>query len=306
MPKILFTLLVIVVCCLGCSSLKDKRDGYASDHGREKFSKKNQAAVRERMKLVKEELKKLKDHPWADSYVRGMPPFGSHAELVIAPKSGYAYTRHSCDCGDGNGPLLYDQNYGEVTWENGRLKLSPALGKDEYFCDSFSVATELIPISWGDYLYLVPADEIIDFCNIVNAGDAIFGTFFIRGTYPWKSPPPSGKPDVPEEYKPYLLEKPIEGEIITVGETKELRKRSSIENETVVTINKGRQDGVLPGMQFLVTNPEKIFAPIKLTKITNTESEGIIEQGFYKSMETGEQGIIGGKPQIGWSVSTRR
>jgi hypothetical protein len=289
MPKTILLFLAILVFCVGCSDNRFAK--FESNLRGEKFSENNRAEVNKQMRIVEAELKAkaLKDHPWAGVYTQGLP-LGAMWKIAIAPKAGFAYTCISSDVFEGNRPALYDQNYGEAVWENGRIKLSPVLENDRQ--DHFPFSTEYVLIPWGDQLCLVPADGIIDFCNTVNAG---FGIYFVRGDYDIFSPPrPKGMPDVPEEFKPYLLEKPVEGEIIAVGETREYRDGSSMAKESIVTVNRGSRDGILPGMNFIVTNPEKVFAPIKLTEVSEMESVGIIKQGTKQ--ET---------PQVGWSVSTR-
>ena len=306
--------LFVVVFCLGCTGNKTasnqvitsippisatpNQGGFAHDRGKEKFSQRNQTEVLARRGGIRSELETLKDHPWAGFYSHGGFP-GAVRHLAVAPNAGFAYTCRSTDVYINGALALYDQNYGEVVWENGRLKLFPVLENEE---DDTPLPTEFVLIPWGDQLCLIPADGIIDFCNRINAGFG--GTCFVRDGY-FGMPRPVGRPEVPDEFKPYLLDVPIEGELIVVGEPREFRKRSSIVCETVVVVNRGRQDGVLPGMTFHVTNPENIFAPIKLTKISDTESEGIIEQGLHHSMVTGERSIGGGSPQVGWTVSTR-
>ena len=294
MTKTILLLLSLLVFSFGCSCNKVVRispEGFSSDNGIEKLSRKNQAEVKKRMKAIKAELAKLKDHPWAGVYAHGMHP-GAYMEIAVAPKAGFAYTYKSTDLFYGGGPALFNQNYGKATWEDGRLKLSPSLADDDRTdgqdYDPFS--TEFVLIPWGDQLCLIPADRIINFCNAVNSGFVI--CFFRDFHYGTRRP--TEKPDVPEEFKPYLLEKPIEGQVISVGETKEYRERSWTTKETVVKVDKGSQDGILPGMEFYVTSPEKIFAPIKLTQVSETESEGIIKQDNVKQ-ET---------PQIDWTVST--
>ena len=266
--------------------------------GNEKLSQRNRTEVIAKRGDIRKELETLTDHPWAGFYAKGLS-LGAQWELSIAPESGFAYTCQSTD-NFVNGSPLIDHNYGSVTWENGILKLSPVLANDKN--EHNHLPTEFVLIRWGDQLCLVPADGIIDFCNGVHSGRGAI--YFVRNGR-MGMPRPVGKPEVPEKYKPYLLEQPIAGEIIAVGETREIRKRTTIAYETVVTINKGTQDSVLPGMEFFASNPTPIYAPIKLTKVSETESEGIIEQGLHQSMTTGERSIIGGKPQIGWSVSTR-
>jgi predicted metal-dependent hydrolase len=286
----------------------------------EKLSEKNRATVQERMEAVQKELETLKDHAWAGSYsTNGVLTFDQL--LVVAPKSGFAYTHRSNDivtAREVNGEWvseysLGDQNYGEAIWEEGCLKLSPSLSLVSYT----PLSKEFVPIRWDYLVYLVPADGIIDFCNTVNRGngDSSYigrGTFFLRDAGKiWQDamqkvqageerPKPTGKPEVPEKFKAYLLEKPIDGEVIAVGETREVSERKYgmdwKSKKSTVTINKGSRDGLLPGMELHQTQrtekSSRLFT-VKLTKIAETESEGIVETNLDEAI-----------PQVGWSVST--
>ena len=284
--------LVFLLFCLGCSS---KKEPHIPDSlSKEKLSLKNRAVVKKQKKQVIAELSKLKDHPWAGSYCMVYPPgwMGIDEEFVIAPKSGFIYTCRSNDWIDEYGGVLYDQNYGNVAWEGDCLKLSPVLANEG---NGYECSTELVPITWDDRLYLVPANGIVEFCNDVNKGGAII--YFVRGGD--RTKPPMGMPDVSDEFKPYLLKKPVEGQVITVGETKEIckqfHKKSYEGMETAVTINKGTQDGLLPGMKLWATDTRQSL-PIILTVVRETESDGIIE-GYAEHYEM---------PQISQMFTTRR
>lgn len=284
MPKAILTVLIFLSLCVSGLSAETY---FSSALDKEKFSRKNQDVVRERTKKIEAELATLKDHPWAGSYSMG-GGLGAYWRLVVAPDAGFSFICHSCDLYLGDGLALSGLNYGDVTWKDGRLKLSLALANPPDDIGS-PCPTEFLPIPWEKRLYLVPADGIVDFCNGVNSG---MFQFLLRNDY--KTKPETGTPEVPEEYKRYLLEKPVEGKIITAGKTDAVRKRSSIAYTTVVSIDKGKRDGILPGMTFYVQNPPNIYAPIELTNVGETQSEGTIEQGTDK--ET---------PQVDWPVSTR-
>ena len=285
MTKVLFVIIVGLTFYTSCLCVSGVL--VASDLGGEKFSKENRDAVKERSEVVKMELVALKEHPWAGTYFMGSQ-LGAIWELDIAPKAGYAYTCTSSDLIFDGEQYRIDHNYGTVTWENGRLKFSHTLANDH----DKPLADEFTTITWANHLYLVPADGIIDFCNEVNSGYNVQFAFFLRsdGIGPHSD---KGAPNVPDKYKPYLLAKPVEGRIIAVGETTTARVQTWTERTTPVTINKGNQDGILPGMTFWMTTPEKriITSPIKLTKVSETESEGVVRQTI---------------PQVGWSISTSR
>ena len=316
MSKTVHRFIVISIFCLGCLNVQAQQNDYLSAVREKKLSEESRTAVQERMETVRKELETLKDHPWAGSYFRnGM--LGPNLLLTIAPKSGFAYTWHSGDILETrkvNGKTvieysLGDQNYGDVTWEDGCLKLSPVLS---VATSLGPLSTEFFPITWDKRVYLVPTNKIIDFCNNVNRvyPEYLNGSFFfsrslqeIEILQPYtERPKPTGKPDVPEKFKPYLLEKPVEGEVIAIGETREVRKRmyGSMEMnviETVVTINRGSRDGLLPDMEFCKTQKNEQSARlfvIPLTNVSETESEGIVVRHINES-----------PPQIGWSVSTK-
>jgi hypothetical protein len=286
MIKILFVIIVGLAFYVCCSCVSGAL--LVSDLGGEKFSKENRDAVKERSEVVKAELATLKEHPWAGTYRMGLP-LGAIWVLDVAPQSGFAYTCLSSDLIIDGGPALYDQNYGSVTWENGCLKLSLTFEND----GTNPLPTKFVTLTWENHLYLVPADGIIDFCNEVNSGYNV--QFFLRTDH-IRPQPNKGVPNVPDKYKPYLLAKPVEGRIIAVGETTTARVRTWTERTTPVTINKGSQDGILPGMTFWMTNSEKrvLSSPLKLTKVSETESEGMVKQ------------ITITTPQVGWPVSTSR
>jgi len=284
--EVLFVIIVGLAFYTSCSCVNDAL--LAFDLRGEKFSKENQDAVKERSEVVRAELAALKEHPWAGTYLMGSHP-GAIWRLDIAPKAGYAYTCLSSDAIINGEPARIDHNYGTVTLENGRIKLSHTLANDH----DKPLADEFVTLTWEDQLYLVPADGIIDFCNEVNSEYNV--RFFLR-TDRLRPQPDKGVPNVPDMFKPYLLAKPVEGRIIAVGETTATRVRTWTERTTSVTINKGSRDGILLGMTFWMTNHENrvIFSPIKLTKVSETESEGVVKQSTVTT------------PQVGWSISTSR
>jgi hypothetical protein len=288
----------IIVLCVGCAS----EDPYIPDRlDKEKLSMKNRAIVEKQTKAIQAELATLKNHPWAGAYYMEYPP-GCHGMIygfAIAPKAGYTYFCESDDAmvryGNTWQGYRHDQNYGSVTWEDGRIKLLPTLENEGYVHEC---ATEFVPVPWGNRLYLVPADKMLDFCNSFKERQIFC---FVRADSRikpkmWREDY-VGKPDVPDEFKPYLLDEPVSGEIIAVGETtdctKEYNKTIDKGWATVVTINKGSQEGLLPGMKMKVTNPMN-GRRVKLTTISEMESEGIIER-YHGDQE---------EPQVGWSVST--
>jgi len=132
------------------------------------------AAVKVKFDEIEKEIASLEDHPWAGLYYQGAG-LGANLTLAIAPKSGFAFTWYGC-------LGLYDQNYGEITEEDGRLKFSFALENAEN--QTFGIPAEFLPVPWGERLYLIPPDEMIEFSNEINSRreprNEAFGQFFMR------------------------------------------------------------------------------------------------------------------------------
>jgi hypothetical protein len=197
---------------------------------------------------IQDEIKTIGNHEWAGQYYHG-DGLGVNVSLILAPKAGYLFEWHGC-------LGLYDRNYGAVAWDKGKLRLTFTFeNKREGFQ---GIAEEFVPVSWGDRKYLIPSNEIVGFCNEVNGGSEsrrdVHGRYLLRWGDEKKEV--KGFPVVPEKFKPYLLARPIEAEIIGVGRT---TTRPSVGGwtfkETPVTLNCGKKKNLLAGMELQVVEP---------------------------------------------------
>ncbi|MBX3414701.1 MAG: hypothetical protein KF708_18580 [Pirellulales bacterium] len=261
----------------------------ADDFQDPKFSLAAENAAKERFATVRQELKTLDDHPWAGEYYKGDGK-GLVVWLAIAPKSGFVFEWNSC-----LGPV--DRNYGAVHESKGQLKLDFTFEKND--SGHQVITTELVPVRWGPRRYLVIGSNVIGFCNQVNSGreprDDMYGLVSLRlGDEKLKV---TGLPDVPEKYRPYLLDRPIDAEIIAVGEaTSKPGLANTVFRFTPVTVNKGTDDGLLAGMEFLVTSPNQVFNRVHIKSQAPDHSEGVIMQLVDKHTVF---------PTVGWKLSTR-
>jgi len=167
-------------------------------------------AKRMREKILAE-VKRLGEHEWAGEYYAG-DGLGVNTSVAMAPNSGFVFEWHGC-------LGLYDRNYGAVTWTNGRIRLSFTFENQR---NGFQgIAQEFIPISWGSRHYLVPGDEVIGFCNNINQGlePRAGGRGFYLLRKGDENKEVTGFPKLPDEYRSYLLGKPIEA-IISAGYTR--------------------------------------------------------------------------------------
>ena len=234
------------------------------------------------------EIKNQKGHKWAGNYYAG-DGLGENTSLVLAPKSGYVFEWRGC-------MGLYDRNFGAATWTNDRVRLSFTFQNKR---DGFQgIAPELIPISWESREYLVAADDIVGFCNDINEGreprNEIYGSYLLRQGDEKKEV--KGLPEVPEQYRQYLLAKPVKATIVSVGA---YTTRPSVADwkfkDTPVTIDAGMKQGLLVGMELLVTQPENIVESVKITKVEDARAEAVMVQAGEE-----EPG-----PKAGWRLSTR-
>jgi hypothetical protein len=104
---------------------------------------------------------------------------------------------------------------------------------------------DFVPVRWAGRRYLIPEKERLVFCSVVNQGGVPeymrSGPFSLREVDRQK--PPDGEPEVPREWAPFLLRKPVTGTITEV-----------LENQ-VAMVDVGAKDGVKAGMEFVRDSP---------------------------------------------------
>lgn len=242
----------------------------------------------ERRDQIEMEIARLEKHTWAGEYYQG-DGLGMNIAMSIAPKNGFAFSWHGC-------LGLYDQNYGAVVETNGFLKLTFALPNER---GGFrGLAREFIPVHWGPRTYLVASDEIADFCNDVNSGreprNDMHGRHLLRDGDEKKRA--NGEPEIPAQFRQYLLKKPITANIVAVGKVS--TRPSIVEfkfKDIEVTLDAGKKDGLLPGMELRVIS-NNAFDSVKITRVEENQAFGRITQ-------IGEDDPM---PQVGWKFSTER
>jgi len=238
---------------------------------------------------IRTELKGCPNHRWAGEYYYG-DGLGTNVHLMLAYRYGYLFEWYGC-------MGLYDRNFGAVSETAGKIRLSFTFENKRDFYRG--IAEEFIIISWGERKYLIPTDDIIGFCNDINSGleprKQISGSNYLLKMGD-EEKEVSGFPYIPKEYKEYLLERPIEAEIVDVG-SYTLRPFVGKMNfkDIAVTVNAGKNDGLLPGMELHVIKPDKIFETVKITKVDHEKSEGVMTQRDERK----------GNPLVGWNLSTR-
>ena len=260
----------------------------ADDQEDQKFSKSTAGIVKSLREKIVVEIKEIGEGDWAGVYYEG-DGLGENVSIAIAPKSGYVFEWRGC-------LGLYDRNYGQVESKDGQIHLSFTFENQQKGFQGIS--PKLVPVVWGSRRYLIPADDLVGFCNNINAGSEPrmqdHGSYLLRRGD--ESKKVTGFPQVPDEYLQYLLEKPIEAKIIAVGAPS---TRPSVADwkfkDTPVTIDAGRKHGLRVGMELIVTKPGDAFGSFKITKVAEVSSEAIMTQ-------MGEEGL---GPQVRWRLSTQ-
>lgn len=176
--------------------------------------------------------------------------------LEISPDGHFLYKSCKYD-------RVIDQAAGCVVLQNGQLVLQPQIEPGEW---PKGMGNVLMPVAWGQRLYLVPANDIRGFSNQVNRGlepvrRGNMGSYFLREG-DWDRPV-VGKPDLPEEWKDRLLEKPVTG--LVAG-----RDPS---NRWIIDL--GKDHGVYDGMELSAWAPGlRQFVTILVTE-TGTHTSAI-------------------------------
>lgn len=247
---------------------------------------------------TKANAQEAKAWPWSGQYYAG-DGLGFNLRLAIAPKAGVVFWRYGC-------MGLYDLNYGSFQEKDGYMRLSFQEKNVEDPGNMVGLCPVLVPIRWGDRRYLIPETEMIAFCNHVNSGsdrqlrDALFCAHVDD-----RKKKTSGIPKVPPQYQPYLLKSPIEAEVAWVGKTAVVERKElwppGRYRVTEIRLNRGKADGLLPGMELLRANSPDVRVLDVATTFCRAEA-------FDHVWEEDPDGLVGLRDwsiRLGLRYSTR-
>jgi len=253
-----------------------------------KLSNEAVARVKELNATIDDEAKGLGAEHWAGRYYHG-DGLGVNVTVAMAPKGGFTFEWRACI-------RVYDRNYGSVTERGHSLVLSPVLPNEQ---EGFKgTPTEFIPVKWGERRYLIPADDVVGFCNQINSGreprQYAHGFYLMRSGDEKKAV--SGGPEFPPGVEQSLLNAPITAKIIEVGAVTSRDSRANWKfYDTKVTLDVGSKQGVVTGMTFHVISPQNVFETARITSVEENKSIATITQ-------MGEKRSI---PGVNWKLSTR-
>ncbi len=135
--------------------------------------------------------------------------WGLEAHTLILRRDGSFLLRIRGDTGDSS------VIRGRFEVEVGRVVLTPGRWLRMSGLDAPDV---LVPVPWGDRIYLLYEWQWLGFCNQLNGGwlDAPAGVGFKYYVLQRSGKVPTGLPDLPPEWRLYLLASPCEAKVITV------------------------------------------------------------------------------------------
>jgi hypothetical protein len=145
-------------------------------------------------------------------------------------------------CQDGTFEFSWDGCLGNYDHQSGRWDIADGLitfqvldrkpdGLDH------SLPSSLRPVRWGERLYLVPADELLEFCNQVNDGAEPRGDphgLVLLRRDDWMLPV-SSSPELPAQFLAYLLLDPVRGNLVKG------------DSERAGVVDRGSSQGLRPG-----------------------------------------------------------
>jgi hypothetical protein len=249
------------------------------------------AAVRAadaRLAAIRDEASKPGAEPgWAGRYYRG-DGLGMNVTVELAPKAGFVFTWTGC-------MGLYDRNDGAVAEKDGRLDLAFTFPNVQ---QGFrGLAPALVPVKWGERRYLIASDQLRGFANDVNGGSeprpAAHGQWLLRNGD--EARPAPGKPELPKEIATLLLDKPVEGTIVAVHETRTETRDGLTHRITEATVGRGQEHGLWIGMALYFTGAAD---SAQCTVVELTDHTARIRIRDWR----GERAAA---PEPGWKWSTR-
>ena len=237
---------------------------------------------------IRAEIRALGTDDWAGDYYAG-EGLAVNQSLTLAPSAGYVFEWHGC-------LGLYDRNYGALTAESCELRLSFTFENVREGLRGIDPVFTVV--RWGERRYLVPSDDIVGFCSWVNMGweprTDMHGPYFLRRGDEAK--PVSGAPEVPSEYREYLLPAPVDAIVSAVGERglapSSLNWRCRV---FPLVVEAGAKQGLKVGMELVVIEPESFCQLVRITRVEGDRSEAVLPDFSFGNPA----------PRVGWRLSTR-
>lgn len=235
---------------------------------------------------------------WTGTYCAG-----DSWRITVAPRSGIAYSCSTCTA-------LLDLNYGSIREVRpDRLIVDFRFDLDlnrpwlRLGREMDALSAELYFVNWGDRRYLIPATQMISFCNEWNSGSlgtAYFPLLRRVGSWPDREEPPSVPRGIPAEFRAYVLDAPIAAHISSIGDRRNrVDSQSRTWLEIDVTLDAGERRGLLRGMSvWMQDRPNSWFGEVMETHANDCTAA-------FRCGNCLELGTPVVFPELGGVVSTR-
>ncbi len=201
---------------------------------------------------------------WAGDYYFG-DGMGQNVSLSLAPVSGVAATWQGC-------LGTYSANKGRVIPQaDGSLLLEYEQPNDQR---GIGFADHLIPVAWGERMYMISQDELPAFASAVNLGDEprkdAQGSFLMRTGDEQRKV--YGVPALPPAQQSLIREVPLEVGVVSVDRLRD-KDADHFECRYRLELDHGANDGLAAGMKLLATGGS-VGNRITLEQATPTRAVG--------------------------------
>lgn len=181
---------------------------------------------------------------WAGDYYFG-DGLGENVSLSLAPRSGVTATWQGC-------LGTYAANKGSVIPQaDGSLLFQFEQPNDQR---GFGFADHVVPVAWGERVYLIPEKELPAFASAVNLGDEpredTPGLFLMRMGDEHRKV--HGKPALPPAQQSLIREVPLEVGVVSANRLHD-NHADQFECRYRLELDHGANDGLAAGMNLLAT-----------------------------------------------------
>jgi hypothetical protein len=238
---------------------------HAEDREREVWNKFLQRkATRDRQ--IVNDLRADAKEPWEGHFYPTTGFFGRpRRSWIISRKHGYVSRSKLIDMG-------------RVEASGDRIRLI-----SESPSDSWDKNHEYVVVRWSKRVYLVEPDSLLSFCNAVNGGSISKekgqGSIYLS-RHNDDEIEVTGLPQVPSEYKEYLLEKPITAKIVRINDVKEdvaIRGWQFRYSGLSMTLDCGKRDGIRSGMEFFFLDwKNRPYSDVYVISLTERTCEVLV------------------------------
>lgn len=226
-----------------------------------------QRAVDAQRSVIDEENAKTKPPVvWAGDYYSG-DGLGANVYISLAPHSGVAATWQGC-------LGTYMVNKGSVIPQaGGSLRLDYEAPNDP---KGIGFADHVVPVAWGDRMYMIAEKELPEFASAVNLGDEprkyAQGMFLMRqGDESRKA---DGMPMLPLAQRSLIRKVPLEVGVVSVKRVHDNRA-DQFECPYRLELDHGANDGLAAGMELRTTGRSR-YNRVTLEQVTATRAVGVM------------------------------